>query len=163
MTHARVRVLACIALAGFVFAGCEGEGKKVGEASKTETATQAGEATAKAKAGGEMVTTASGLKYEVLTPGTGKTPTISDTVTVNYRGTLMNGTEFDSSYKRGKPATFPVSGVIKGWTEALQLMKEGAKYKLVIPPDLAYGSRGAGGVIGPNETLAFEVELLKVN
>jgi FKBP-type peptidyl-prolyl cis-trans isomerase FklB len=103
------------------------------------------------------------LKYEVITPGTGKSPTLNDSVTVNYRGTLTNGTEFDSSYKRGKPATFPVSGVIKGWTEALQLMQEGAKWKLTIPPDLAYGSRGAGGAIGPNETLIFEVELLKVN
>ena len=130
MKYARFRILACLAVAGLVLGGCEGN--KAGEASKSETAGQAGE-TAQ-KAGGEMVTTASGLKYQVLTPGAGKTPTISDTVTVNYRGTLTNGTEFDSSYKRGKPATFPVSGVIKGWTEALQLMQEGAKYKLIIPP-----------------------------
>ena len=82
---------------------------------------------------------------------------------MHYRGTLTNGKEFDSSYSRGQPATFPVNGVIKGWTEALQLMKEGAKYKLTIPPDLAYGSGGAGGVIGPNETLIFDVELIKVN
>lgn len=114
-------------------------------------------------AGGKVTTTPSGLKYEVVTPGTGKTPTISDTVTVHYRGTLTNGKEFDSSYSRGKPATFPVGGVIKGWTEALQLMQEGAKWKLTIPPELAYGSRGAGGAIGPNETLNFEVELIKVN
>ena len=112
---------------------------------------------------GNVVSAASGLQYEVLQEGAGKQPTLNDTVTVNYRGTLTNGKEFDSSYSRGKPATFPVGGVIKGWTEALQLMKEGSKYKLTIPPDLAYGSRGAGGVIGPNETLVFEVELIKVN
>jgi len=117
----------------------------------------------KGEGAGNVVTTPSGLKYEVITPGTGKQPTLNDRVTVHYRGTLTNGKEFDSSYSRGQPATFPVSGVIKGWTEALQLMKEGAKYKLTIPPDLAYGSRGAGGVIGPNETLLFEVELIKVN
>jgi FKBP-type peptidyl-prolyl cis-trans isomerase FklB len=81
---------------------------------------------------------------------------------VNYRGTLIDGKEFDSSYKRGEPATFPVSGVIAGWTEALQLMKEGAKWQLVIPPGLAYGEKGAGPVIGPNSTLVFEVELIKV-
>jgi len=158
MNHARFRVLACLVTAGLVLAGCEA--KKADEATKPE-AGQTGEAAQ--NAGGEMVTTASGLKYQILTSGSGKTPTLSDTVTVNYRGTLTNGTEFDSSYKRGKPATFPVNGVIKGWTEALQLMQEGAKWKLVIPPNLAYGSRGAGGVIGPNETLVFEVELLKVN
>ena len=124
-----------------------------------------GEETAEsaAKEAGEVVTTASGLKYEIVEAGTGKQPTLTDTVTVHYRGTLLDGTEFDSSIKRGKPATFPVSGVIKGWTEALQLMKEGAKWKLTIPPDLAYGARGAGGVIGPNETLQFDVELIKVN
>jgi FKBP-type peptidyl-prolyl cis-trans isomerase FklB len=101
------------------------------------------------------VTTPSGLKYEILTPGTGATPTVLDTVTVHYRGTLTNGTEFDSSYSRGRPATFPVNGVIKGWTEALQLMQEGAKWKLTIPPELAYGQRGAGGTIGPNENADF--------
>jgi FKBP-type peptidyl-prolyl cis-trans isomerase FklB len=103
-----------------------------------------------------VTTTASGLQYKVIKPGTGRTPTANDTVTVHYRGTLVDGTEFDSSYKRGQPATFPVGGVIAGWTEALQLMKEGAQYQLVIPPALAYGDRGplAGQV------LIFDVELL---
>jgi len=107
-------------------------------------------------------TTASGLQYKVLTEGTGKSPTATDTVTVNYRGTLTDGTEFDSSYKRNQPATFQVGGVIPGWTEALQLMKEGGKYQLYIPSELAYGERGAPPVIGPNATLVFEVELVKV-
>ena len=104
----------------------------------------------------------SGLQYKVIAPGTGKSPTTADTVTTHYRGTLIDGTEFDSSHKRGQPATFPVSGVIPGWTEALQLMKEGAKWQLFVPPGLAYGERGAGQVIGPNATLVFEVELLTV-
>ncbi len=104
----------------------------------------------------------SGLQYKVITEGKGASPKETDTVTVNYRGTLIDGTEFDSSYKRKEPATFPVKGVIKGWTEALQLMKEGAKWQLFIPPNLAYGERGAGGTIGPNATLIFEVELLKI-
>ncbi|HAD03117.1 MAG: hypothetical protein A2091_06040 [Desulfuromonadales bacterium GWD2_61_12] len=107
-------------------------------------------------------TLASGLQYKVLTPGTGKKPSAADTVSVHYRGTLIDGTEFDSSFKRNEPATFPVSGVIPGWTEALQLMEEGAKWQLVIPAALAYGERGAGQQIGPNSTLIFEVELLKV-
>ncbi len=105
----------------------------------------------------------SGLQYKVVKEGTGKKPGPNDTVTVNYRGTLVDGTEFDSSYKRGQPATFPVTGVIPGWTEALQLMKEGSKWELFLPPNLAYGERGAGGVIGPNSTLVFEVELISVN
>ena len=104
----------------------------------------------------------SGLQYREITPGKGKSPKATDTVTTNYKGTLIDGTEFDSSYKRGEPATFPVSGVIAGWTEALQLMKEGAKWELFIPPDLAYGDRGAGRDIGPNATLIFEVELISV-
>jgi FKBP-type peptidyl-prolyl cis-trans isomerase FklB len=105
-----------------------------------------------------VTTTKSGLQYKVLQPGTGRTPTANDTVTVHYRGTLVDGKQFDSSYDRGQPASFPVSGVIAGWTEALQLMKEGAKYQLAIPADLAYGDRGplAGQV------LLFDVELLKV-
>ena len=107
-------------------------------------------------------TTATGLQYKVVKAGTGRTPAASDTVTVNYRGTLVDGTEFDSSYKRGEPATFPVAGVIPGWTEALQLMKEGEQVQLVIPPDLAYGERGAGGVIPPGATLVFDVELISV-
>lgn len=104
----------------------------------------------------------SGLQYKVETQGTGPKPTASDTVVCNYRGTFIDGKEFDSSYKRGTPATFPVTGVIKGWTEALQLMPVGSKWQLFIPSDLAYGQRGAGGVIGPNQTLIFEVELLSI-
>jgi len=105
----------------------------------------------------------SGLQYKVITEGKGKMPKATDTVTVNYKGTLIDGTEFDSSYKRNEPATFPVNGVIKGWTEALQLMKEGSKWELFIPADLAYGERGTmGGPIGPNAVLIFEVELLKI-
>jgi len=104
----------------------------------------------------------SGLQYREITPGKGKSPKATDTVTTHYKGTLIDGTEFDSSYKRGEPATFPVAGVIKGWTEALQLMKEGAKWQLFIPPNLAYGERGAGRDIGPDATLVFEVELISV-
>ncbi len=104
----------------------------------------------------------SGLQYKVITAGTGKQPTADDTVSVHYRGTLLNGTEFDSSYQRGTPATFPVGGVIKGWTEALQLMKEGAKWQLFIPSELGYGARGAGGDIGPHSVLTFDVELLEI-
>jgi FKBP-type peptidyl-prolyl cis-trans isomerase FklB len=105
-------------------------------------------------------TTASGLQYKVLKDGNGVQAKKTDTVTVNYRGTLINGTEFDSSYKRGQPATFPVNGVIPGWTEALQLMKVGSKYQLFIPSNLAYGERSVSPEIGSNSTLIFEVELL---
>src|SRR5437763_2710992 len=105
-------------------------------------------------------TTASGLQYKVEKEGTGSQPKATDMVTVNYRGTLIDGTEFDSSYKRGQPATFPVNGVIKGWTEALQLMKVGSKYQLWIPSNLAYGERSVSPELGPNATLIFEVELL---
>lgn len=104
----------------------------------------------------------SGLQYRVLKQGTGKSPQATDSVTVNYRGTLVDGTQFDNSYERGQPATFPVNGVIRGWTEALQLMKEGSKWELVIPSDLAYGPQGRPG-IPPNSTLIFEVELISVN
>lgn len=104
----------------------------------------------------------SGLQYKVIKAGTGKKPKLNDAVTVNYRGTLIDGTEFDSSFRRGQPANFPVSGVIPGWTEAMQLMTEGAKWQLFIPPNLAYGERGAGGLIGPNATLIFEIELISV-
>jgi FKBP-type peptidyl-prolyl cis-trans isomerase len=97
----------------------------------------------------------------VLVAGTGAKPAATDSVVCNYRGTLLDNTEFDSSYKRGQPATFPVGGVIKGWTEALQLMPTGSKWQLFIPPDLAYGERGQGP-IGPNSTLVFEVELLSI-
>ena len=106
--------------------------------------------------------TPSGLIYESLKDGTGTKPAPTDSVQVNYRGTLADGKEFDSSYKRGQPATFQVSGVIPGWTEALQLMKEGAKWQLFLPSNLAYGERGAGRDIGPNATLIFEVELIAV-
>ena len=109
-----------------------------------------------------VVTTKSGLQYEVLVEGTGVSPKENDKVTVHYHGTLIDGTVFDSSVDRGKPATFPVNGVIPGWVEALQLMNQGAKYKLFIPSELAYGERGAGGSIGPNATLIFEVELISI-
>ena len=117
-------------------------------------------ATNKTKEG--IKVTASGLQYKVLKEGTGPKPTATQTVSVHYRGTLLDGTEFDSSIKRGQPAEFPVNGVIKGWTEALQLMPVGSKWQLFIPPDLAYGPQGAGGTIGPNATLIFEVELLAI-
>src|SRR5208282_3574512 len=109
-----------------------------------------------------VVTLPSGLQYKILTAGTGPKPTASDSVVCNYRGTLINGTEFDSSYKRGQPATFGVGQVIKGWTEALQLMPVGSKWQLFIPSSLAYGERGAGADIGPNATLIFEVELVSI-
>jgi FKBP-type peptidyl-prolyl cis-trans isomerase FklB len=108
-----------------------------------------------------VVTLPSGLQYKILTPGTGPKPTATDSVVCNYRGSLLDKTEFDSSYKRGQPATFPVTGVIKGWTEALQLMPVGSKWQLYIPADLAYGERGQGP-IGPNSTLVFDVELLSI-
>ncbi len=107
-------------------------------------------------------TTKSGLQYLVIKEGTGKQPSAADSVTVNYRGTLLDGTEFDSSYKRNKPITFPLSQVIRGWTEGVQLMKEGATYRFFIPSNLAYGPRGVGGLIGPNATLIFDVELISV-
>jgi FKBP-type peptidyl-prolyl cis-trans isomerase FklB len=130
-----------------------------GEANKKE-----GDAFLAANKGKEgVVALPSGLQYKILTPGTGPKPTATDSVVCNYKGTLINGTEFDSSYKRGEPATFPVTGVIKGWTEALQLMPVGSKWQLVIPADLAYGPRGTpGGPIGPNATLIFEVELMSI-
>jgi FKBP-type peptidyl-prolyl cis-trans isomerase FklB len=108
-------------------------------------------------------TLASGLQYKVITEGTGGLPMATDSVTVNYRGTLIDGTEFDSSYSRNRPATFRLDQVIPGWTETLQLMKEGAKWQLFIPPELAYAERGAGSHIGPNSTLIFDVELISVN
>jgi FKBP-type peptidyl-prolyl cis-trans isomerase FklB len=117
-------------------------------------------ATNKSKPG--IVTLPSGMQYKILKEGTGPKPTAGDTVSCNYRGTLIDGKEFDSSYKRGQPTSFPVGGVIKGWTEALQLMPVGSKWQLFIPSELAYGDRGAGGDIGPGETLIFEVELLSI-
>lgn len=107
-------------------------------------------------------TTASGLQYLPLVEGEGSSPAAADTVTVHYRGTLIDGTVFDSSYDRGQPTTFPLNRVIPGWTEGLQLMRPGGKYRLFVPPELGYGERGAGRQIGPNATLIFEVELLSV-
>ena len=109
-----------------------------------------------------VTTTSSGLQYKVLTPGTGKMPADTDTVVTHYRGTLIDGREFDSSYSRNKPATFPVKGVIKGWTEALQLMQVGAKWQLFIPADLAYGAVKRSELIQPNSALVFEIELLEI-
>jgi FKBP-type peptidyl-prolyl cis-trans isomerase len=109
-----------------------------------------------------IVTLPSGLQYKILTAGTGPKPTLTDSVVCNYKGTLLDGTEFDSSFKRGQPATFPVGQVIKGWTEALQLMPVGSKWQLFIPSDMAYGPRGSGPTIGPNSTLIFEVELISI-
>lgn len=109
-----------------------------------------------------VVTTESGLQYKVIKPGKGNSPSLEDTVTVNYEGKLINGKVFDSSYKRGKPVTFPVKGVIQGWQEALTKMKPGATWMLYIPSNLAYGERGAPGAIGPNEALIFKVDLVSV-
>lgn len=133
------------------------------QAKAGEEAATKGEAYQEENAAREGVeVTESGLQFETLEEGEGASPTAEDTVTVHYRGELIDGTEFDSSYQRGEPATFPLGNVIPGWTEALQKMQEGGKARLVIPPDLAYGEQGAGNRIGPNETLVFEVELLEV-
>src|SRR6204780_5686289 len=135
--------------------------KEQADAAKNKTAGTAFLAANKSKEG--VVTLPSGLQYEILTAGTGAKPTATDSVVCNYRGALVDGTEFDSSYKRGKPATFGVSQVIKGWTEALQLMPVGSKWQLFIPADLAYGERGEPrGGIGPNSTLIFDVELMSI-
>jgi FKBP-type peptidyl-prolyl cis-trans isomerase len=125
--------------------------KKAGDAFLTANKTKPG-----------VLALPSGLQYKILTPGTGPKPTAADTVVCNYKGTLLTGKEFDSSYKRGQPATFPVGQVIKGWTEALQLMPVGSKWELFIPAELAYGTRAAGPDITPNSTLVFEVELLSI-
>ena len=136
----------------------EAEKKELGE--KNKKAGEAYLAANKKKSG--VKTTGSGLQYKVIQEGTGAKPKATDTVTTHYRGTLIDGTEFDSSYKRGQPASFPVNGVIAGWTEALQMMKVGSKWQLAIPANLAYGERGAGETIGPNAALVFEVELLGI-
>ena len=134
------------------------------EAEKSAGVIAEGEAFLKANAELEGVTvTESGLQYSILSAADGAKPTATDTVTVHYRGTLLDGTEFDSSYGRGEPATFQLNGVIPGWTEGVQLMSEGSKFKFVIPYQLAYGERGAGASIGPYSTLIFEVELIKIN
>jgi FKBP-type peptidyl-prolyl cis-trans isomerase len=141
-----------------VMAQQEAKSKVLGEKNKTE-----GEAfLAKNKTRPGVKTTASGLQYEVLKQGTGPTAKATDTVTVNYKGTLMDGTTFDSSYDRGQPATFVLNQVIPGWTEGVQLMNVGSKYKFYIPSALGYGDRGAGNVIGPNAPLVFEVELVSI-
>jgi FKBP-type peptidyl-prolyl cis-trans isomerase FklB len=130
----------------------------IGDVNKKE-----GEAFLATNKGKEGVTVLpSGLQYKILKEGTGPKPTAADTVVCNYRGTLIDGKEFDSSYKRNEPASFPVGGVIKGWTEALQLMPVGSKWQLFVPSNLAYGERGAGADIGPNSTLIFEVELVSI-
>ena len=140
-------------LFSFANAGTSEENKAAGEKFLAENAKKP-----------NVKTTDSGLQYEILTPGQGKTnPTATDNVTVHYKGTTINGDEFDSSYKRGEPTSFPLNAVIPGWTEGVQLMTEGAKYKFYIPSELAYGKDGAGGAIGPNEALIFEVELIKIN
>jgi len=153
-----VAVFAVLTCSLLTVPACKGNDSGVTTGSGAEGSKAAPEKTAKGP-----VTMPSGLIYEVIEPGTGKRPKLTDRVTVHYRGTLTDGTEFDSSYRRGAPATFAVNRVIKGWTEALQLMREGAKWKLTIPPDLAYGKRGAGSTIGPDATLIFEVELIKVD
>jgi FKBP-type peptidyl-prolyl cis-trans isomerase FklB len=131
----------------------KGEGnKKIGEEFLAKNAKEAG-----------VIVLPSGLQYKVITEGTGKKPTLTSMVTVHYRGTLIDGKEFDSSIKRGQPANFPVNGVIAGWTEALQLMPVGSKWKLFVPSKLAYGEQAAGPDIGPNSTLLFEVELISIN
>ncbi len=110
-----------------------------------------------------VVTLENGLQYKIIKEGTGNTPKATDSVSVHYRGTLIDGKEFDSSYSRGEPTSFPVNRVIPGWTQILQLMKEGAKWQAFIPSELAYGAQGAGGNIGPNSTLIFDIELIKIN
>jgi FKBP-type peptidyl-prolyl cis-trans isomerase len=127
------------------------ENKAAGEAFLAENAKKPG-----------VVTTGSGLQYQIITEGTGKSPSSTANVTVHYQGTTIDGKEFDSSYKRGAPASFPLNRVIPGWTEGLQLMKEGGKSRLFIPSNLAYGERGAGRDIGPNAALIFDVELIKI-
>lgn len=156
MRRILVFVLVVMVLVGIVMAAaCSGSAR-----SREYDMSAAYLTTNRAKPG--VVVTPSGLQYRVITAGTGRKPYASDQVTVHYRGTLIDGKEFDSSVARNEPATFPVGGVIAGWIEALQMMPEGSKWELVIPANLAYGSRGAGGVIPPDATLIFEVELLKI-
>lgn len=170
-------IIAGAALSGaFVMASCGNGTDKKSDSTAVEDTTAVEEVSEEAKKPladellqnyaadeGKVETTASGLKYIVLKEGTGKTPTATDIVEVHYKGKLIDGTVFDSSIERGMPATFPLNGVIKGWTEGLQLMKEGGKTVFYIPYDLAYGAQGAPGAIPPYSDLIFEVELLKVN
>ncbi len=137
------------------------EGQMTEVADKNKKAGEAFLAANKTKA--DVVTLDSGLQYKILQKGTGPKPAASDTVTVDYEGSLTNGQVFDSSYKRGQPATFPVGGVIKGWQDVLQLMPAGSTWEVYIPSDLAYGERGAPGAIGPNETLVFKIHLIKID
>jgi FKBP-type peptidyl-prolyl cis-trans isomerase FkpA len=131
--------------------------------SNADSALEKGQAFLKENARKEGVkTTSSGLQYKITKEGTGKNPKATDTVVVHYKGTTIDGKEFDSSFKRGEPATFPLNGVIKGWTEGLMYLSEGGKATLYIPSELAYGKRGAPGAIGPDETLIFDVELIKI-
>ncbi len=139
-------------LAGNAAGGTPEENLAQGKAFLTENAQKA-----------DIKTTASGLQYQIIKPGTGERPSAQSAVTVHYRGTTLDGQEFDSSYKRGQPATFPLNRVIPGWTEGVQLMAKGAHYKFFIPADLAYGARGAGRAIEPNSTLIFDIELLDIN
>jgi FKBP-type peptidyl-prolyl cis-trans isomerase len=159
LKNIRNRIIATLIafITGFVMfsmanANTPAENKAQGEKFLADNAKNAG-----------ITTTASGLQYQVLTEGSGASPAASDNVTVHYKGTTIDGKEFDSSYSRGAPATFPLNRVIAGWTEGVQLMKEGAKYRFFIPSNLAYGERGAGRDIGPNAALIFDVELIKVN
>ncbi|MDD2760747.1 MAG: FKBP-type peptidyl-prolyl cis-trans isomerase [Methylomonas sp.] len=159
MKNLRNRVIAILTafIIGFVMfsmanATTPAENQAAGEKFLSENAQKPG-----------VTSTASGLQYQVFNEGTGVAPKATDNVTVHYKGTTIDGKEFDSSYSRGEPATFPLNRVIAGWTEGLQLMKEGAKYRLFIPANLAYGERGAGRDIGPNSALIFDVELIKVN
>lgn len=156
-TKQRVIAILIAFITGFVMfsmanANTPAENKAAGEKFLADNAKVAG-----------VVATASGLQYLVFNEGTGAAPKATDNVTVHYKGTTIDGKEFDSSYGRGAPATFPLNRVIAGWTEGLQLMKEGAKYRFFIPSNLAYGERGAGRDIGPNAALIFDVELIKVN
>ena len=153
----RIITILNIVLIGFIIfsmanAVTPEENKTAGEKFLAENAQRAG-----------VKTTASGLQYVIFNEGTGASPKATDNVTVHYKGVTIDGKEFDSSYSRGEPATFPLNRVIAGWTEGLQLMKEGAKYRFFIPSNLAYGERGAGRAIGPNAALIFDIELIKVN
>jgi len=155
ITHRVIAVLTAFLIGFTMFsmanATSPSENKAAGEAFLAENAKK-----------DNIVTTASGLQYEVIKQGEGVSPSATDNVTVHYKGSTIDGTVFDSSYDRGEPATFPLNRVIAGWTEGLQLMKEGAQYRFYIPHALAYGERGAGRAIGPNSTLIFDVELIKV-